>query len=305
MRKIIALFIAITCVLTLLCSCGAKRTDLLSDTSKETFGETANDEENENAVNGENDKNSEDKPDTDTENTPAPDVQKNEYVQPTTFARAYSNVSELRNTFYDILSASLTSVGESSQILIDTYEVVSGEASFVSVSACGSGSDDILKTALSASGYKDVNISKDDKGAYNIALKVPVSDMFSDEELFADGSFYVYYDTSDDSFICEYTISEEGTEKFRAKRIEDGYVADYLSPAGKYLRFVLMDDFTGKVLIYGQSMWQAKLPNSKDGFDIDGYITFYELTDTKFHAIHNGIEYTYHKVLPEGLVTEE
>ncbi len=306
MRRIIALLTVITCIFALLCACKAQKTELLSDSSKETFGESSDKENDKNndteqpAPNENDGENGGEDADTET-----PEDKKDEYVQPTTFAKAYSNVSTLRNAFYDILAASLTTAGESSQVLIDTYEVVSGETSFVVISACGSGSDDIIKTSLSASGYKDVNIEKTEKGEYNISLKVSVADMSSEDELFTDGSFYVYYDAEKDSFTCEYTVSGIGTERFSAKRIDGGYLAQYLSPSGKYLRFILMDDHTGKALIYGHSHWKADLPTSKEGFDIDGYTTFYEITDSKFHAIHNGVEYTFHKVLPEGLVDKE
>ena len=302
MRRIIALLTVITCIFALLCACKAQKAQLSSDPAKETFSGSS-DKENDKNNDGEQPAPNEN--DGENADADAPTVPKNEYVQPTTFAKAYSNVSTLRNTFYDILSTSLTAVGESSQVLIDTYEVMSGESSFVVISACGGGSDDIIKTSLSASGYKDVNIEKSEKGEYNISLKVSVADMTSEDELFTDGSFYVYYDAEKDSFTCEYTISGIGTEKFSAKRIEGGYLAQYLSPSGKYLRFILMDDYTGKALIYGQSHWKADLPDSKEGFDIDGDITFYEITDSKFHAIHNGVEYTFHKVLPEGLVDKE
>lgn len=295
MRKIIALITLMTYILTL-CACGAQKTELSDDSSKETFSDTPAPD-----TDKQDNKEDSDKDTEITDTTPVPDEPKNEYVQPTTFARAYSNVSTLRNAFYDILSTSLTSAGESSQVLIDTYEVVNGEASFVTVSACGSGTDDILKTALAASGYRDVTVNKTEKGEYKISLKVSVSDMTSEEDVFTDGSYYVYYDTEKDSFICEYSVTGIGTEKFRARRIENGYLADYLSPSGKYMRFILMDDNTGKALIYSSSYWKAELPEVKDGFDIDGYVTYYELTDTRFHAIHNGVEYTYHKVLPEGM----
>ena len=164
MRKIIALITLMTCMLTL-CACGAQKAELSDNDSKETFGDTPAPDTDK--------QDSKEDSDKDTENTdtvPVPDEPKNEYVQPTTFARAYSNVSTLRNAFYDILSTSLTSAGESSQVLIDTYEVVNGEASFVTVSACGSGTDDILKTALAASGYKDVTVNKTEKGEYKISL---------------------------------------------------------------------------------------------------------------------------------------
>lgn len=300
MRKIIALFIAICLIFPFLYACKAQKTELSDTPSKETFGGSA---ENEN----EEDNGTQTDPNTSgiEDDTPPPEKPADKYVQPTTFAKAYSNVSALRNAFYDILSTSLTSAKESSQVLIDTYEVMSGESSFVVISACGSGADDIIKTSLAVSGYKDVDIKKSDKGEYNITLKVPVSDMFSEDELFSDGSFYVYYDTENDTFICEYTVLDLGTEKFRAKRIDGGYIADYLAPDGKYLRFILMDDHTGKALIYGSSHWEPTLPESSEGFDIDGYDILYELTDSKFYSKHYGVDHTFHKVLPESLVEEE
>ena len=303
MKKFLCLILSLLCLSFVFSSCAAQKTELDGPT-KEVFSDKENVKDNEDkpieTPNGDNNGNG----DIDnTENTDKEDDTSDNYVKPTSFSKAYANVSNLRNDFYDILSSSLASAGEASQLFIDTYEVINGEATFLYVSACGGGDTDIIKTALAVDGYKDIEISVDDNGAYVITCEVPVSDMTSFEQVYASGRFYAYYDAESDSFLTEYKVDGKEKEAFSAKRIKGGYLAQYLSSDNEYMRFILMDDYTGKAIFCKEADWQSDI--AEEGFGDVEYNSFYELTETRFHSIHNGIEYTFHKVLPDNLSSEK
>ncbi len=270
MKKIIYIAVALLLCASLLVSCTGTKVNI-TDGSKETSA--------------------------DVEDVPGGEKKEGDngegYAKPATFARLYAAISDLRNDFYDTLTASLAEVSDDTQLFIDIYKAMAGESTFVYISTCGTGDEKILKKALSVGEYIDIEISAPEDGVWRIDLKAKT------DKGYRKGGFNVIYDKEADGFKLDYSVEDGTFRKFYAKRAQKGYIAQYLDNTGLYVRYILGDDGTGKMLVCDSTMWQNGLPDTEEKFDTTDFIQLFELTGDKFHSISNGVEDTYPEVKPE------
>lgn len=255
----------------LMCSCTGIRTDII-DRSKEVskpVDDIPDDEDNEN------------------EGNPSGE----DYAKPATFSRLYTAVSDLRNDFYDTLSASLSEVSDDTQIFVDIYKAMAGESTFVCVSACGAANDEIVKKAISVSDCIDVSVNETENG-WRIDLKAKT------DVGYRSGGFDVVYDGEADAFYLDYSVEDGTFKRFYAKRAEKGYIAQYLDETGLYIRYILCDDKTGKMFVCDSGLWKSVLPDTEAEFEPEEFSELFELTGDKFHSVCNGVEDTYPEVRP-------
>lgn len=242
-----------------------------------------------------------DEPDDSDNTDKAPDAlvpdEPDGYAKPSNFAKAYKAVSDIRYDFYESLASSVSASGDNSNMYVDVYYAMAGESTFVYVSVCGStGYKEAVKTALAMGGYHNAVIEEREDGSYRITADVPVATSVELEESYVKGCFDVSYDKEADVVSLSYSAEDGHAESFTAKRIKGGYIANYESSDGVYLRYELYDDKTGKMAICN-SAFEGALPDGAEGFiPEDGFKAVYELSESKFHSIYDGIEYTYPRI---------